>query len=269
VVGGTVPSHSCAEDRRAPHSPCFINLISVDRTEITGDLMRRRTDAPNGIMDYLFLKLFRYARERGYARVSLAMAPMTGFQECDKPTAEEHAIHGMLSASIFSSASAASYHYKAKLLPRGSRDTWSTGISWTCHVQLLHCGGSRRLRKKKMSVTRLNWNSRPGARINPEVIINDASINSDAAFEVRGDWRSGPRILHNRLLRESQAREERGADKGPPSKYLLSIRQKEPEIIAKSCLLRAMAAGEDLPLRLRKTLRRPATMCMASIRYDI
>src|SRR5260370_13647995 len=59
----------------------FINLISVNTSEITGDLMRRRTDVPNGIMDYLFIKLFEYARERGYARVSLGMAPMTGFQE--------------------------------------------------------------------------------------------------------------------------------------------------------------------------------------------
>jgi phosphatidylglycerol lysyltransferase len=47
----------------------FINLISVNRSEITGDLMRRRTDAPNGTMDYLFIKLFLYARERGYARI--------------------------------------------------------------------------------------------------------------------------------------------------------------------------------------------------------
>ena len=92
----------------------FINLISVDRTEITGDLMRRRTDAPNGIMDYLFLKLFRYARERGYARVSLGMAPMTGFQECDKPTAEEHAIHGMFKRLNFLFSFRGLYHYKAK-----------------------------------------------------------------------------------------------------------------------------------------------------------
>ena len=92
----------------------FINLISVDRTEITGDLMRRRTDAPNGIMDYLFLKLFRYARERGYARVSLGMAPMTGFQECDKPTAEEHAIHGMFKRLNFLFSFRGLHHYKAK-----------------------------------------------------------------------------------------------------------------------------------------------------------
>src|SRR5215469_1288980 len=57
----------------------FINLISVNGSEITGDLMRHRTDVPNGVMDFLFAKLFEYAKQRGYARVSLGMAPMTGF----------------------------------------------------------------------------------------------------------------------------------------------------------------------------------------------
>src|SRR5258708_21885162 len=71
----------------------FINLISVNRSEITGDLMRRRTDVPNGIMDYLFIKLFLYARESGYPRVSLGMAPMTGFQEHEEARVEERAIH--------------------------------------------------------------------------------------------------------------------------------------------------------------------------------
>src|SRR5215472_18294980 len=73
----------------------FINLISVNTGEITGDLMRRRTDVPNGIMDYLFIKLFESARERGYARVSLGMAPMTGFQDHEEATVEERLIHGL------------------------------------------------------------------------------------------------------------------------------------------------------------------------------
>ena len=92
----------------------FINLISIDRSEITGDLMRRRTDAPNGIMDYLFLKLFSYAKERGYARVSLGMAPMTGFQECEEATSEERAIHGTFKRLNFLFSFRGLYHYKAK-----------------------------------------------------------------------------------------------------------------------------------------------------------
>jgi phosphatidylglycerol lysyltransferase len=92
----------------------FINLISVDRGEITGDLMRRRTDAPNGTMDYLFIKLFLYARERGYARVSLGMAPMTGFQKCEEATMEERAIHGLFQKLDFLFSFRGLYRYKAK-----------------------------------------------------------------------------------------------------------------------------------------------------------
>jgi phosphatidylglycerol lysyltransferase len=92
----------------------FINLISVNRSEITGDLMRRRTDAPNGTMDYLFIKLFLYARERGYARVSLGMAPMTGFEEREQATPEERAIHGLFQRLDFLFSFRGLYHYKAK-----------------------------------------------------------------------------------------------------------------------------------------------------------
>ena len=92
----------------------FINLISVDRSELTGDLMRRRSDAPNGIMDYLFIMLFRYSREQGYARVSLGMAPMTGFGEREQATAEERAIHGLFQQLDFLFSFRGLHHYKAK-----------------------------------------------------------------------------------------------------------------------------------------------------------
>lgn len=92
----------------------FINLISVDDTEITGDLMRRRTDVPNGIMDYLFIKLFLYASEKGYARVSLGMAPMTGFHEHEEATLEERVIHGLFQKLNFLFSFRGLRHYKAK-----------------------------------------------------------------------------------------------------------------------------------------------------------
>jgi phosphatidylglycerol lysyltransferase len=92
----------------------FINLISVARNEITGDLMRRRSDAPNGIMDYLFIKLFLYSRERGYARVSLGMAPMTGFDEREEATAEERVIHGLFQRLDCLFSFRGLHHYKAK-----------------------------------------------------------------------------------------------------------------------------------------------------------
>jgi phosphatidylglycerol lysyltransferase len=92
----------------------FINLISVNRTEITGDLMRRRTDVPNGVMDYLFVKLFEYARKKGYSRVSLGMAPMTGFQEHEEATLEERMIHGVFQKLNFVFSFRGLRHYKAK-----------------------------------------------------------------------------------------------------------------------------------------------------------
>lgn len=92
----------------------FINLISVDRDEITGDLMRRRSDAPNGIMDYLFFRLLQHASERGYRKVSLGLAPMTGFREDEHATVEERVIHALLQKLGFLFSFRGLYRYKAK-----------------------------------------------------------------------------------------------------------------------------------------------------------
>jgi phosphatidylglycerol lysyltransferase len=92
----------------------FINLIAVDRSEITGDLMRRRSDAPNGVMDYLFIKLFEYARRKGYDRVSLGMAPMTGFLEHEEATLEERFINGLFQKLNFIFSFRGLRRYKAK-----------------------------------------------------------------------------------------------------------------------------------------------------------
>jgi phosphatidylglycerol lysyltransferase len=92
----------------------FINLISVNRNEITGDLMRHGTNVPNGVMDYLFVKLFEYAKQRGYARVSLGMAPMTGFQEHEDATLEERMIHSLFQRLSFIFSFRGLRHYKAK-----------------------------------------------------------------------------------------------------------------------------------------------------------
>ncbi len=72
----------------------FVNIIpSYRRGEATIDLMRRRSVVPNGMMDYLLLKLFVYNKEKGFERFSLGMAPMSGFREHEEASAEEKAIH--------------------------------------------------------------------------------------------------------------------------------------------------------------------------------
>ncbi|HEY7500939.1 MAG TPA: phosphatidylglycerol lysyltransferase domain-containing protein [Vicinamibacterales bacterium] len=72
----------------------FVNtLVSERRLEATGDLMRRSTDAPNGIMDYVFIKTFLRSREQGLHRFSLGMAPMAGFSPSEHASPEERAVH--------------------------------------------------------------------------------------------------------------------------------------------------------------------------------
>jgi phosphatidylglycerol lysyltransferase len=72
----------------------FVNLVpSYCKGETTIDLMRYRTDAPNGIMDYLFAKVFLSLHELGFERFNLGMAPMAGFQEKEEASLEEKAVH--------------------------------------------------------------------------------------------------------------------------------------------------------------------------------
>jgi phosphatidylglycerol lysyltransferase len=92
----------------------FINVISTDQNEIAGDLIRRGGDAPNGIMDYLLLNLIHYACDRGYRRVSLGLAPMTGFKMGEPTTFEERAINGILRKFNFLFHFRSLYQYKAK-----------------------------------------------------------------------------------------------------------------------------------------------------------
>ncbi len=72
----------------------FVNIIpSYRRGEATIDLMRRRVHAPNGVMDYLLLKLLLENQEKGFERFSLGLAPMSGFEEKEEASPEERAVH--------------------------------------------------------------------------------------------------------------------------------------------------------------------------------
>lgn len=92
----------------------FINVISTDQNEIAGDLMRRGKDVPNGIMDYLLLGLIQYACGRGYRRVSLGLAPMTGFRTGERTTFEERAVNSLLQKFNFVFHFRSLYRFKAK-----------------------------------------------------------------------------------------------------------------------------------------------------------
>ena len=93
----------------------FVNLIPSYRGgEATIDLMRHRIEVPNGIMDYLFIKLFEYNRELGYQRVNLGMAPVAGFNENEKASSEERTVHFFLQGLTFIFSFEGLRQYKAK-----------------------------------------------------------------------------------------------------------------------------------------------------------
>jgi phosphatidylglycerol lysyltransferase len=93
----------------------FVNLISAYRKgEATADLMRRRTEAPNGIMDYLFARLFLRSKEEGFVRFNLGLAPMSGFQEQEEASPEERAIHAFFQYLNFLFSFKGLLAYKAK-----------------------------------------------------------------------------------------------------------------------------------------------------------
>jgi phosphatidylglycerol lysyltransferase len=57
----------------------FANVwLSAMHADISVDLMRYRPDAPHGVMDYMFVNLMLWARQHGYRRFSLGIAPLSG-----------------------------------------------------------------------------------------------------------------------------------------------------------------------------------------------
>ncbi|HEX7127715.1 MAG TPA: bifunctional lysylphosphatidylglycerol flippase/synthetase MprF [Thermodesulfobacteriota bacterium] len=60
----------------------FANLrLGAGREELAPDLMRRRRDAPAGVMEYLVIELMRWGREQGYRWCNLGMAPLSGLED--------------------------------------------------------------------------------------------------------------------------------------------------------------------------------------------
>lgn len=62
TIAGDQPSRDAAND--------------AVRRQITVDLMRYTSACPHGTMDFLFLSLFRWAKEQGFHTCSLGMAPL-------------------------------------------------------------------------------------------------------------------------------------------------------------------------------------------------
>lgn len=72
----------------------FLNLVpAYDPEEASVDLMRRSREAPNGVMDYLFARVFLDLRAREVRRFNLGMAPLSDEKEGKRSDAAERFIH--------------------------------------------------------------------------------------------------------------------------------------------------------------------------------
>jgi phosphatidylglycerol lysyltransferase len=70
----------------------FANIIpSYADDTATVDMMRHRQDAPNGVMDFLFLKLFDHNRSLGFRYFSLGPTPILAPNPGEQATLEERA----------------------------------------------------------------------------------------------------------------------------------------------------------------------------------
>ena len=67
--------------RRGARIVAFANVwTSGNGEEVSVDLMRHRVDAPNGVMDYIFLNLILWGQQQSYKFFNLGMAPLSGLE---------------------------------------------------------------------------------------------------------------------------------------------------------------------------------------------
>jgi phosphatidylglycerol lysyltransferase len=69
----------------------FANIVSeYQRNEITIDLMRHYKEMENGTMDFLFVQLFQWAKDQGYATFNLGLSSLSGVgEQATDPTLEK------------------------------------------------------------------------------------------------------------------------------------------------------------------------------------
>jgi phosphatidylglycerol lysyltransferase len=72
----------------------FANIIpEYQASEVSIDLMRHRRQAEKGQMDFLFVSLIEWAKERGYATFNLGLSGLAGIGENPTDPAIERALH--------------------------------------------------------------------------------------------------------------------------------------------------------------------------------
>lgn len=72
----------------------FTNLLSeYQKNELSLDLMRHRAQIENGVMDFLFLSLFQWAKAQGYDSFNLGLSSLAGVGEKKDDPATERLLH--------------------------------------------------------------------------------------------------------------------------------------------------------------------------------
>jgi len=72
----------------------FVTIVpEYQRNEISIDLIRRKLDAKSGTMDFLFVKLFFWARDRGFDTFNMGLSALSGVGERPGSSALERLIH--------------------------------------------------------------------------------------------------------------------------------------------------------------------------------
>nr|WP_241865034.1 bifunctional lysylphosphatidylglycerol flippase/synthetase MprF [Lacticaseibacillus kribbianus] len=71
----------------------FASVMPMGEGVMSIDLMRSSEDAPSGIMDALFVNLFQRAKDEGYTRFNMGMAPLSNVGTSDFAFLEEKMAH--------------------------------------------------------------------------------------------------------------------------------------------------------------------------------
>jgi phosphatidylglycerol lysyltransferase len=69
----------------------FANLfLGAGKEELSADLMRHLPEAPNGVMDYLFIEIMLWGRQEGYQWFNMGLAPLSGLEDGSSTTFWNH-----------------------------------------------------------------------------------------------------------------------------------------------------------------------------------
>ncbi|HEX7976047.1 MAG TPA: flippase-like domain-containing protein [Anaerolineales bacterium] len=72
----------------------FATILPEYRKNEAGiDLMRHRSEIENGVMDFLFVSLFQWSQQQGYATFNLGLSALSGIGERPQDPAIERALH--------------------------------------------------------------------------------------------------------------------------------------------------------------------------------